>query len=76
MLVLALIDRAPSSTIHLMLALQGAVDVLGLRFSRGPVRCADCNRKIRQRQGKMTDDGAGQSLLHTDEESDDDVEGA
>ena len=59
-----------------MLALQGAVDVLGLRFSRGPVRCADCNRKIRQPQGKSTDDGAGQSLLHGEDESDDDVEGA
>ena len=60
-----------------MLALQGAIDVLGLRFSRGPVRCADCNRKIGQRHGKATDDGAGQSLLHADNESDDDdVEGA
>lgn len=61
-----------------MLALQGAVDVLGLRFSRGPVRCADCDRKIRQRQGKATDDGAGQSLLHADDGSDDDddAEGA
>ena len=59
-----------------MLALQGTVDVLGLRFSRGPVRCADCNRKIRQRHGKATDDGAGQSLLTAGEESDDDVEGA
>lgn len=59
-----------------MLALQGTVDVLGLRFSRGPARCADCNRKVRQRHGKATDDGAGQSLLTADDESDDDVEGA
>ena len=50
------------------------IDVLGLKLPKRNIRCADCHRKIKRGKGRAADDGAGESLLRAEDDSDEDVE--